>query len=390
LKVVEAFDTYLRTTENWCYKLIKNLSGVDLIIVSEYRENEAEFPLRDAGFRTAFRSRGRQDYPWLIQKVINRLRLIIGWVWKKAILFRIPDADIVHAHFSFVGWNYLLPARVKKVPLVVSFYGFDYESLPNMKPVWRRRYQRLFRHGSLFLAEGNEGRNKLIRIGCPEQKAQVVHLGVDADRIPYYERTKGRFELKLVQIARFTDKKGHETAFDAFMKASAVCPNLTLTFVGKDPEGIRARLETLAAERRLSARIRFIDSIDYSDLYDFLRDYHVFIHPSRYGRHRDSEGGAPIVLLDAQATGMPVLSTFHCDIPEEVIDGETGILVKENAVEELAAAIRRFYEMDEAEYRAYGRRARNHIERCYQAAQCAEELKRKYEMLMDSHRRRSS
>lgn len=386
MKVVEAFDTYLRTTENWCFKLVRNLSGIDLVVVSEYRENDGEFPLNNAQFKSAFRSRGRTDYPWLMQKVINRLRRIAGWNWKKTILFRVGNADIVHAHFSIVGWDYLWPTRIRRIPLVVSFYGFDYEQLPNMKPIWRKRYRKLFRYGSLFLAEGNSGRNKLVGMGCPESKAQIVHLGVDLDSIPYFERPKKRFELKLVQIARFIDKKGQQTTFQAFVKASATCPDLTLTFVGKDPEGIRARLEALSSEQGLSRRVRFIDSIDYSNLYNFLQDYHVFIHPSRYGKYRDSEGGAPVVLLDAQATGMPVLATFHCDIPEEVIDGGTGILVQENAVDELAAAIQRFYEMDDAEYHAYGRRARKHIARSYQASECGAALKEKYEALIASKR----
>jgi colanic acid/amylovoran biosynthesis glycosyltransferase len=387
LKVVEAFDTYLRTTENWCYKLLKHLSGVDLIVISEYRENESTFPLSGARFTTAFRSRFRQDHSWLIQKLINRFQKITGWIWKKTLVFQIADADVVHAHFSVVAWDYLWLTRITRTPLVVSFYGFDYEYLPNAEPSWRKRYRKLFKHGALFIAEGNAGRSRLLQMGCPEHKAQVVHLGIEVDRIPFYRRPKKKFELKLVQVARFTDKKGHETTFNAFSKASILCPELTLTFVGKDPQGIRARLEALAAEQGLDGQVQFIDSIDYALLHGFLQDYHVFIHPSRYGKHRDSEGGAPIVLLDAQATGMPVLATYHCDIPEEVIDGETGILVDENAVDDLAIAIQRFYEMEEIEYQAYGRRARAHVGRHYQAAHCATELKKKYEMLVQTRNR---
>src|SRR5262245_64929849 len=50
LKVVESFDTYLRTTENWCYKLLKNLSGIELFVVMLYRENEFNFPMNDYRF----------------------------------------------------------------------------------------------------------------------------------------------------------------------------------------------------------------------------------------------------------------------------------------------------------------------------------------------------
>jgi colanic acid/amylovoran biosynthesis glycosyltransferase len=241
----------------------------------------------------------------------------------------------------------------------------------------------LFAHAALFLAEGKAGRTKLIQMGCPEQKVKVAHLGVEVARIPYYERAKRRMELNLVQVATFNEKKGHDITIKAFIKALHTCPHMTLTLVGKDSSGMRATLQSLVAGQELNHKIQFIDGIEYSNLYVFLKDYHVFIHPSKYGKHRDSEGGAPIVLLDAQATGMPVLSTFHCDIPDEVLNGETGLLVKEDNADDLADAIRHFYDMDGPDYHAYCRNARRHIEEHYHAVQCASELKRAYEMLLN-------
>jgi colanic acid/amylovoran biosynthesis glycosyltransferase len=380
--VVEAFDTYLHATENWLYKLLKNLSGVDLIILSPNSENRSAFPLPRARFITPFTSVWRSSNPWLIRKIKNRIRLAINWIWKRLAIIRLRHADIIHAHFSVVAWDYLWFSRITVIPLVVSFYGFDYEYLPTVRPVWRKRYRTLFRDGSLFITEGHAGRKTLIAMGCPENKVKVVHLGVDTGTIPYHERVKRKNELHLVQIARFTDKKGHDTTVKAFAKARQTCPNMSLTLVGKDPEGIRARLEGFVADQNLGTSVRFMDSIDYAELYSFLKGFHVFIHPSRYGKHRDSEGGAPIVLLDAQATGMPVLSTFHCDIPDEVIHGKTGMLVAENGVDDLAAAIERFYAMDETEYREFSTRARSHVEQHYQASQCAHALKQAYASLL--------
>ena len=66
-----------------------------------------------------------------------------------------------------------------------------------------------------------------------------------------------------------------------------------------------------------------------------MEGYHVFIQPSCYTATRDCEGGAPLVLLNAQATGMPVITTTHCDIPDEVIHNETGLLTAERDIEGL-------------------------------------------------------
>ncbi len=79
----------------------------------------------------------------------------------------------------------------------------------------------------------------------------------------------------------------------------------------------------------------------------------------------DCEGGAPIVLLDAQATGMPTISTNHCDIPDEVIHGNTGLLCKERDSSSIAQAIKTFYKMNQKEYNRYAKNARKHIEESY-------------------------
>jgi colanic acid/amylovoran biosynthesis glycosyltransferase len=328
-------------------------------------------------------SRWRADFPWLLQKVVNRVRLLLDPIWRRFIIFQIPNADILHAHFSFVGWQYLWLSRMTTIPMVISFYGFDYEYLPNARPVWVKRYRQLFEKASLFLAEGNAGRNKLIQMGCPADKVKVVHLGVQVSDIPYYERKKKHNELKLVQIATFSEKKGYEVTIKAFIRAFNRCPNMTLTLVGKDPHGMRGPLQQLINEAGLDRYVEFVDGIELSQLYSFLNNYHAFIHPSRYGTNRDSEGGAPVVLLDAQATGMPVLSTFHCDIPDEVINGVTGILVNENDVYGLADAIETFYTMEEPVYHTYCKNARNHVEQNYEVIKCAEGLKKVYENLLE-------
>ena len=74
------------------------------------------------------------------------------------------------------------------------------------------------------------------------------------------------------------------------------------------------------------------------------------------------------MFLDAQATGMPVISTRHCDIPDEVINEQTGLLSPEGDVGQLEAAIGRFYWMAQEEYRRFSLSARRHVEASYDIA----------------------
>ena len=94
---------------------------------------------------------------------------------------------------------------------------------------------------------------------------------------------------------------------------------------------------------------------------DFLAGFDVFIHPSCHAPDGDHEA-TPVILLEAQATGLPVIATDHFDLPLEVIHGRTGLLAPENDPVALAGHIRRFYWMENAEYQMFSHNARQHVE----------------------------
>jgi colanic acid/amylovoran biosynthesis glycosyltransferase len=377
MKVAHLFHAYLNTTENWCYRLIVHLRDVQIIVVTDTILNREKFPLPSADFSTPWYTRQTFFDSPFIQRMV---KFVSRLVWERFNLTAdLEQAGLLHAHFATTGWYYLSLRRKLRVPLVVSFYGYDYEWLLRNHPEWQNRYEILFDEAAMFLAEGWSGREKLIRMGCPANKVRVARLGVNVKEIPFILRHKESNFLRLVQIATFTEKKGHTTTVRAFARAAAIYPGLHLTLVGKDSSGLRSELDEIIAEHGIADRVVFVDGIDFAKLHEYLHDFQVFIHPSRHSNSGDSEGGAPIVLLDAQATGMPVLTTNHCDIPDEVIHDITGILVQESDDEGLAEAIGRFYRMEEAEYHRFCRNARRHIEENYDVTMCAKKLQDIYE-----------
>ncbi len=320
----------------------------------------------------------------MLRRSYNRFVFAASTLFYPVLLKRLsPGVELVHSHFAPVGWHFLPTAAKFQVPHVVSFYGLDYEWLPHVAPVWHKRYQELFRRASLFICEGPHGASVLGAQGCPPEKIRVSRLGVPAASIVPAGRAKRSGELKLIQVASFTEKKGHMFALEAFLLALEDCPAMTLTFVGSNKPGERSDIERSLRERVNAAnvddRVFFIPKVPYPELHNLLRDYQVFIHPSVYAANRDSEGGAPIVLLDAQATGMPVIATEHCDIPDEVIHGSTGLLAAGRDVEGLAAHVRQFCQTDQADYDTFALAARAHVEARYDVARNALSLRRIYD-----------
>jgi colanic acid/amylovoran biosynthesis glycosyltransferase len=373
ITVLQAFHQYLDYTENWAYKLIKNIPNTKNIIISkEFLKfnfytpefEYIEFPVKRIDIEN-------KTFPI---KVFNRLVLYLLKLYPKYVKYLLngKKIDILHSHFAYTGYEYLSLAKSMKLKHVVSFYGLDYEYLPYNWKEWNKRYLKLFKEADLFICEGKHGAKILKEKGCPSGKIVINRLGVEVENIPFYKRNKEKNSLKLVQIASFREKKGHIYTVQAFHKALQNCPNMHLTFVGKGP--LREKVEGLVKKLHIENKVKFIDVIDYTELYTFLKNFDVFIHPSCYSDDRDCEGGAPIVLLDAQATGMPVISTNHCDIPEEVLHGKTGLLSKEKDIENLAKSIEIFYKMDKDMYMIFSENARKHVERMYDIRKNAENL----------------
>lgn len=385
MNVLHCFHSYLKTTENWAFSLIRNLPDTKCFIASKHFEKcnfydsaftYLEFPLRKIT---------PQSGGWLEKRYNRFAHKMIRRFYPAFLGHYASEAELIHSHFSFVGWDYRKLALKMNVPHIISFYGFDYEWMPHNEPKWLDRYRLLFEQADLFLCEGEHGARILEKSGCPTHKIEVCRLGVECAQIPCFDRQKVAGELHLLQIASLTEKKGHRYTVEAFVTALEKCPEMTLTIIGGDSEGIKARLLQQIPPDLLGTRIFFIDRIDFSQLHNFMKNYHLFIHPSCYSEGRDCEGGAPVVLLDAQATGMPVVATTHCDIPSVVCDGFSGLLAAEKDTTALVNFINRFYAMGQDEYSRFSASARLHVEQHYDVRKNAVELKRIYQRAIANH-----
>ncbi len=392
LKTFHVFNSYLPQTENWAYNLISNLPESQIHIAAKnYLKNNfyhQEFHFADNyfdEFDQLNRRLGKLSFSNILKKItIKAIPFLFGSVEQAFINYgRKNEIQLVHAHFANVGWEFRNIATKLNVPFVISFYGWDYEKLPYTQPIFQDHFKTLFKIADAFICEGHHGASILEKYGCPKEKIFVVRLGVQPVGIELVKRTKSQNSLKLVQIASFTEKKGHQYALEAVAKIIKECPNIELTIIGNDNEPMRReKVEQQITSLGLEQQVRILPPIDYKNLYKTLADYDVFIHPSCYAEDRDCEGGAPVVLLDAQATGMPVIATTHCDIPDEVIHEKTGLLSEEKNVELLSGNLKAFYKMNNEDYQRYAKNARNHVERNYDVSKNAIELRRIYDEIL--------
>ncbi len=369
IKVLHLFNTYLPNTENWAYRLIANTPNSQIFIAAK-NYIEGSFPNDRFTFykhpyekiEAQYLQLNKKNPLHLPKKIFLRLFRFPRLLFKGIILFAQKNKiDIIHVHFANNAWFYRKISQKLNKPLIISFYGWDYEQLPYLLPAYKTRFKKLFAQASAIICEGPHGAKILASYGCPKEKIHIVKLGVNPDLIKFIQRPKKVNELSLIQLASFTEKKGHIFTVKAFQKALAQCPNMHLTLVGGD-SGTKQEIKNFILTHQLDKKITLLNAIDYAQLYSFLADYQVFIQPSCYSGDRDCEGGAPIALLDAQATGMPIIATTHCDIPMEVIDKKTGLLAAEKDIDALSENIKYFYEMEQSEFDDFAQAGRQHIE----------------------------
>jgi colanic acid/amylovoran biosynthesis glycosyltransferase len=241
--------------------------------------------------------------------------------------------DIVHCHFGPNGhFGIFLKKAGIGIPVVTAFHGYDMSQV--VVSEGRDVYKSLFEKGDLFLPVSEYWKRKLIELGCDESKIIVCHMGIDLRRFEYVPHARCAGEpVQLLSVGRLVEKKGHEYLIRALAKAVSSGRDINLTVAGDGP--LKGKLVSLAGELNLSERVSFLGAIDQDAVAELFRTAHIFVLPSVTAANGDQEG-IPVSIMEAQAMGMPVLSTLHSGIPELVADGRSGYLVNERDVEALA------------------------------------------------------
>ncbi len=235
-----------------------------------------------------------------------------------------PDLVHVHSRRGADLWGGM-GAKWTNIPAVLSRRVDNPES-KMMGAIKYGRYERV-------IAISNGVMEELKNARVSPHKLCLVHSAVDADACqPSWslEQFRDAFgigdkQLTVVCAAQFIPRKGHRYLLDAWAEVVAACPDARLLLFGQGPEQ-----ETLQEEMRQSvhgATVRFAGF--RADLREFLGHADLLVHPAQ-------REGLGVVLLEAQAAGVPVLATRAGGITEAVADNESGLLVEQGNYAELA------------------------------------------------------
>ena len=264
--------------------------------------------------------------------------------WLRAFFKKNPHADMsqveaMHVHYGSLFRRLEPVFRAWNGFLIVSFHGHDASRYVRVNGA--NCYQYLFERANLITTPSFAMKDTLVALGCPADKIAIHRYGIDLRRFrPAARRPSTDGTIRLLSVGRLVEKKG----FEYSLRALAQLPDLTnvrYQIIGDGP--LMAPLTLLVRELGLESHVEFLGAKNSDAVLDAMSDADVFVLTSVTAADGDQEG-LPVTLIEAQAIGLPVVSSLHAGIPELVSDGHSGFLVAERDIAGIAAAMRRFVE----------------------------------------------
>jgi glycosyltransferase involved in cell wall biosynthesis len=249
--------------------------------------------------------------------------------------------DVVLAEYGPTGVAVQRVCAKAGLPLVVLFHGYDASHRPTLDR-YLPDYRRLFIHASAIVAVSRQMRSQLIDLGAAPEKVAFNPYGIDVEAF-----SSGHPEdapPTLLAVGRFVDKKAPDLTIAAFAKIADRLPKARLEMIGDGP--LEASCRQRARELGVAEGVLFRGPLPHTEVARAMHRARCLVQHSVTPDSGDMEG-TPLAILEAMASGLPVIATRHGGILDVVGDGETGLLVDERDVDGMAKAMARLTENPE-------------------------------------------
>ncbi|HZR26769.1 MAG TPA: glycosyltransferase family 4 protein [Vicinamibacterales bacterium] len=277
----------------------------------------------------AFAARHAVDVPLVTLRDVRETLHAVRIEYAAAQLIRDCRVDVVHSHFGWpAGFGGLLAASETGVPLVASIRGMDILTSPairyglRLNPQYDAAVKTLLRRADRTLYATRYMRDRGIALGAPDDRAILIRKGVDLARFhPAEDRAAAQRALGIngpmvLAVGSLSPRKG----LIRIVNALSTLQDLAWTFVicGDGPE--RESLQQWATTLGIGDRVRFAGNVDRGTIGGYFGAADVFVHAALM----EAAGN---VILEALASGCPVVCTDSGGPAEYVVDGTTGFVV---------------------------------------------------------------
>jgi colanic acid/amylovoran biosynthesis glycosyltransferase len=218
-----------------------------------------------------------------------------------------------------------------------------------------------------------EMKERVVELGCPREIVEVIHLSRDLSHFTFSPPNAP--VRRFLSVGRLTEKKGHFTALQALKKVRDIGHDIQLDIVGKGP--LQSEVEAFIREQGLSKAVRLHGAVPNHRVLTMMENADAFLLCSETSPSGDREG-TPTVLIEAQAMGLPCVTTRHAGIPEVIPEGNHFLLAEEGDAEQVARCIEKIISLETRELTEVSKRGQKRIQNEFSPSREAGKLKKIY------------
>lgn len=378
-KVLIINSTLLPISETFIKEQALNLQKWNFTLVGHSKIKEG----LDLSLMNCIFFEGRLNLFYKLQRLIcKKLNLPL---YKDVNLLKKEHAQLIHVHFATEAVNIWPLAEKLKLPMLVSLHGYDI----NISKEWWESGKGGFckkdypcklikiaqQKNVFFVAVSRAIKDRAVKFGIPREKIFINYIGVDTKKFILGPKSIC-LRKEILFIGRLVEKKGCKYLLKAFSHIQYKFPEITLVIIGDGP--CRNALENYAYKK--SIRVRFCGALQTEKVLKYFGNARVLCLPSITAENGDAEGFG-IVLLEAQAAGVPVISSARGGAQEGLIDGKTGIAFREKDVKAISDALEKTLGND-LMLLEYSKRARSFIIERFDIKNCTANLESIYDYLV--------
>jgi len=244
-------------------------------------------------------------------------------------------SDIIHAQWALSGLVGVFIKMFIKKPLIITIRGSDLKYALKSS-LFKRIIMFVFRRADYIIAVSEDLKKDIALLGIENNKISMIPNGIDTDLFKLRSKALIRKKLKLpldkkiiLFVGRLTKDKGISYLIQAFNKLDH---SFLLLLIGFGPDKPFFRKIT-----EKNNNITFLGEKEHDQVAEYMNASDVFILPSL------SEG-RPNVILEAMASGLPIIATNVGGIPEMMQGNKNGFLIKKSNVNDIITAVRKIFD----------------------------------------------
>jgi len=279
--------------------------------------------------------------------ILNRLRqkrrryfvlpfFVFGELLKTTLALLSQSIGLVNAHWILPQGLVAVVARLlvrSTVPVVCTVHGGDIFALQG--PLLARLKRFVLSRCDAAIVVSRAIRHSIVSLGIPEERVQVIPMGVDLHSTfvpPRGHRAKGT----LLFVGRLVEKKGVRYLLEAMPLVLQKHPEVCLTIVGQGPE--EYELRNLAGRLGLQHALCMRGAIENSLLPELYQSAEIVVFPSIVEEGGDTEGFG-LVLVEALGCECAVVASDLPAVHDIIVDSKTGLLCAQRNTRQLADRI---------------------------------------------------